>query len=329
MLQSEACREIVAIMAMEDPVRLLRRLRLGREEYCQRLLTMLILGGPYPPWNTSNAPSDRGARFLRELDTLSFGMTAWDALPLFVDEFDLPARRYEEQGGAPDYAVLWPERLWMIELKTETASHRREQLPGYLTLAGHHHPTRRIDLTYLTPPMPHAPPITGERARFHHLTWAQVVPLITDVWGDGDDAEQRAVDLLLAALDSIGTDWNSWRTAQLAHDLPDLADPQTETAIADTQPPADPFREAMALAEATARDCRQRALDHAATSLEELQRLRLSLREAIRTLSDLSPIRHVQPWIWNATTSGGTALTTSGAETGYELRLSRYGKPVC
>ena len=35
---------------LEDPVRLLGRLRLGREEYCQRLLTMLILAGPYPSW---------------------------------------------------------------------------------------------------------------------------------------------------------------------------------------------------------------------------------------------------------------------------------------
>src|SRR4051812_34898540 len=35
---------------MEDPDVLLRRLRLGREEYCQRLLTMLILDGAYPRW---------------------------------------------------------------------------------------------------------------------------------------------------------------------------------------------------------------------------------------------------------------------------------------
>lgn len=34
--------------AFEDPASLLGRLKLGREEYCQRLLTMLILDGPYP-----------------------------------------------------------------------------------------------------------------------------------------------------------------------------------------------------------------------------------------------------------------------------------------
>ncbi len=313
-------------MAIEDPVRLLRRLRLGREEYCQRLLTMLILGGPYPPWNTPNAPSGRGTRFLRELDALSFGTDAWNTRPLFVDEFDLPRRHDEEQGGAPDYAVLWPERLWMIELKTETSSHRRGQLPGYLTLADHHHPTRRTDLTYLTPPMPHTPPATGERARFTHLTWTQVIPLITEVWGDGDDAEQRALDLLLAALESIGTDWSSWRSARLPRGLPG-----TETAAPITEAPAlaDLGQETLALAEATAGDGRQRALDIPAAGLEDLQHLRLSLRRAICALPGPSPTRHVLPWIWNAATSGGTALTTSGAETGYELRLSRYRKPVC
>ncbi|GGO26786.1 hypothetical protein [Microbispora bryophytorum] len=43
-------------MATEDPLRLLGRLRLGREEYCQRLLTMLILGGPYPKNPFLNTP---------------------------------------------------------------------------------------------------------------------------------------------------------------------------------------------------------------------------------------------------------------------------------
>jgi len=49
---------------VEDPDLLLRRLRLGREEYCQRLLTELILGGTYPRWNTRNRPSEEGRLFL-------------------------------------------------------------------------------------------------------------------------------------------------------------------------------------------------------------------------------------------------------------------------
>lgn len=212
----------------------------------------------------------------------------------------------------------------MIELKTETASHRRGQLSGYLALAEHHHPARRIDLTYLTPPMPHTPPITQALAPFNHLTWAQVIPLITAVWGNGNDAERHAVEQLLAALDSIGTDWSTWRTARLQH----MPGAELEAPVADTQPTADPFEEAMVLAHATARDGRQRALGHAATDLQELQHLRLSLRQAICASPGSSPIHHVLPWIWNTTTSGGTALTAAGAETGYELRLSRYRKPA-
>ena len=33
---------------LEDSQGLVRRLDLGREEYCQRLLTMLVLGRAYP-----------------------------------------------------------------------------------------------------------------------------------------------------------------------------------------------------------------------------------------------------------------------------------------
>lgn len=46
---------------MEDPWALLRRLKLGREEFCQRLLTMLILETDYPRWNTRSTPSARGS----------------------------------------------------------------------------------------------------------------------------------------------------------------------------------------------------------------------------------------------------------------------------
>jgi len=37
----------------------------------------------------------------------------------------------------------------------------------------------------------------------------------------------------------------------------------------------------------------------------------------------------VLPWLWNAATSTGRALTTTGDDTGYELRLSRYQSPIC
>lgn len=148
----------------ETPTQLVRRLRLGREEFAQRLLTSLILHAPYPKWNTPNIPGDAGRRFLEQVHALSFpeaeppGGTTY-----FVDEFELAPRHELERGGSPDYCVLWDAHLWMIELKTERASHRADQIPAYFDLARHHHPDREVSLSYLTP--------TGTR-KFADPPWA-------------------------------------------------------------------------------------------------------------------------------------------------------------
>jgi hypothetical protein len=52
----------------ESPTGLWRRLKLGREEYLQRLVTTLILDGEAPPWNTLRSPGEAGRNFLRLLD---------------------------------------------------------------------------------------------------------------------------------------------------------------------------------------------------------------------------------------------------------------------
>jgi hypothetical protein len=88
-------------MVIEDPHQLLGRLKLGREENCQRLLTMLILGDAYPRWNTPRAASPDGLRFLGLLEELSLGEAGAWTDPVFVDELDLPKRTDCEQGGAP------------------------------------------------------------------------------------------------------------------------------------------------------------------------------------------------------------------------------------
>ncbi|GAA2161971.1 hypothetical protein [Actinomadura napierensis] len=93
-------------MSLQDPSPLLDQLKLGREEYCQRLLTMLILDGAYPKWNGRNRPGAKGIEFLRALDTLCFDAAPWTGAPLFVDEFELPKRHDAEAGAAPDYALL-------------------------------------------------------------------------------------------------------------------------------------------------------------------------------------------------------------------------------
>jgi hypothetical protein len=302
-------------VGFDDPLDLLRRLKLGREEYCQRLLTMLIVGGPYPRWNSRNAVSPNGTRFLWELDVLCFGDPSWPAPPVFVDEFELPRRHEDEAGAGPDYALLWDDRLWMIELKTEATSHRPAQLPAYLELAAHHHPGRRIDLCYLTPALLFDPPVLREGARFAHITWDRTIPLLRATWSDATAAEQRVLAALLAALDGIGGSWTTWRTER-------LVEPAAETPSTIEEVP-DALDEALDLAWLTATDGQQRALNRTAGHLEDLQALRLAVRQAICDASD-ERLRHVGPWIWSVATSTGKALTTSGYETGYELRLSRY-----
>lgn len=91
-------------MSYEDPHLLLGRLALGREEYCQRLLTMLVLGGDYPRWNTRSTPTEQGVAFLQALDELSFGTSRCTEPVVFVDELELPPPHALERGEPPTTA---------------------------------------------------------------------------------------------------------------------------------------------------------------------------------------------------------------------------------
>lgn len=299
-------------MDFEAPDELLGRLRLGREEYCQRLLTCLILDASYPRWNSRSRVSPNGRRFLKALDELCFGSADIEEPLVFVDEFELPPRHDDEKGGAPDYAVLTGNRIWLIELKTERGSHRKGQLAGYDELTRHHHPGVRVDMTYLTGGFQVAPPRLDPDTRYAHLTWDKVLPLVRSVWGADTDAHRVVVDTLESVVGGLTSPWSAWRDERL-------------TAVVAPQPPEqqNPGDEISRAAQATATDGEQRAVEAGATTLEELQQLRL---DALRQL-DAHPdpqVRYVRPWLWRAATSGGRPLTESGAETGYELRLSRY-----
>ena len=61
-----------------------------------------------------------------------------------------PARHPDERGCAPDYTVFVSGRCWIIELKTESGSHRPKQIPDYFERAHHYHPQLEVDITYLT-----------------------------------------------------------------------------------------------------------------------------------------------------------------------------------
>lgn len=139
-----------------SPTALWQRLKLGREEYLQRLVTTLILDGEAPPWNAPRSPGEAGRRFLRLLDETAHGRQTQariaGAPDCFVDEYLLPRIDEGAAKGWPDWAVLCRTRLWVIELRTEAGSHRADQLPYYLRLAAAAHPGCDVDLTYITGP---------------------------------------------------------------------------------------------------------------------------------------------------------------------------------
>jgi hypothetical protein len=127
-------------MSYDDPVEHLRRTNDGREGFCQILTTTLLVGGTYPKWGTHNALTDQGVVFFKALDELSFGTTAWTTTPVFIDEITMPKRHDDELSASPDWTLVFEDRVWMIELKTERGSHRATQLPHYLDMAAHHYP---------------------------------------------------------------------------------------------------------------------------------------------------------------------------------------------
>jgi len=305
---------------METPAQLFARLKLGREEFCQRLLTTLLLAGPYPRWNTRSRTCPAGTAFLRELHDVSFG-GGWPGDDFwFVDEFEFRPRTEEEKGAAPDYALLWDDHVWVIELKTERGSHRPTQIPYYFELARHHHPGASIDLTYLTGPGSKSGAATNPWERFAHVEWGGLGDLIRRHWpGTASTGGQAAVrDGLLATIDGLDQPASHWR--QHAASLYDVR-PSTE-------PTSDPLAHAMDLAGATAEDGQQRALDVRFGSLEALHDTRVRVRGELAETPAGDSRRRVLPWVWRWE-SGGQPLTEPGNATGYELRFSRYEKPRC
>lgn len=283
-------------MPFEDPDLLLIK-KLGREEYCQRMLTSLILEQFYPKWNTPHCPSEKGLDFLNKLHEKAFKVFLGESIQ-FIDEFDLPALHFNETGGAPDYAVLSPNTLWLIELKTEKGSHRKEQLPLYVRLAKHHYPEHTLELLYLTGEMERQEDIAGANVAFRHLFWSEIIELINKTWSKQlSSNEQHLVSALQREISNLYVPANLFRE---------------ESRV---------IRDALKFAEVVQQTGKQAGINIFPGGLQELYLLRLRIRDA---LARQDKHKQIQPWIWNARTSGGSALTAFGKEVGYELRLSRY-----
>lgn len=323
----------------ERPDDLLRRLKIGREEAMQRLITSLIVGGRYPRWNQRSRATAEGSRFLRALYSRSFG-TDWPGDDFeFVDEFELRARHDAEKGGAPDWAAVWPDRLWLIELKSERASHRADQIPGYFVLGRHHHPQNSIDITYLTPTMSADLVPANPWERYAHVSWDEAVSMLREAWPVGDDDARKAlVDGAVHAIEHLHLRPGEWRELVIGSPVSIAAPPPAvveATAVAEVSTAGpeneddlagDVIARAMQLAVATGEDGKQRALDVRFDSLDSLLELRIRLRSMIAASPTGTTLRHVLPWIWRPESTGGP-LTEAGRSTGYELRFSKYAKP--
>ena len=242
------------------------------------------------------------------------------------------------QNGWPDWAVLWPDRVWVIELKTEAASHRDAQLPYYLLLAAAAHPGAQVDLTYITGPLTKPAPALLMGQRYSHLTWEQILPLIEDVWGNDARPERGAyVEMVRTVIEHL----NILRPAEQRNfvlgqrtDLPPTIQPTVvaDVASASAGTPefaSEEFRDRRAaaddllsIARSTAADGRQRGVG--AVDPADLEVLRDTARERIGQLAPDDATRFVLPWLWKRGNTGGKALTPEGEEFGYELRFSRY-----
>jgi hypothetical protein len=315
----------------ESPTALWGRLKLGREEYLQRLLTTLILDGDAPPWNTPRSPGAAGRRFLELLDEAVHGPHVRDGslVPsvVFIDEYLLPKLEEESANGWPDWAVLSDDRVWVIELKTEAGSHRADQLPYYLRLAAAAHPDCSLDLTYITGPLTKPAPDLLKGQRYSHLTWQEVLPIVDSAWGDDQRPEVAAYVTMVATVVGNLSLLKPAEQRQMVLGLP-RAEPisatdagvgsERMTVVSTTEPSV------LDLARATAADGRQRGIG--AQNPEVLEALREQALAEIGSLPPDDATRFVLPWLWQGGRTDGRPLTPEGEEFGLELRFSRYKK---
>jgi hypothetical protein len=300
-------------MPLPDPAVLQARRRHSREECIQDLLASLIVGGPPPRWNTPATPSPRGHQFLHLFagqEASGNGPSPTDDVR-FYNEFELPRRHDTEAAGWPDFAVLTPDRLTLIELKAEPNSHRAGQLAHYADLAAHHYPSHQRHLVYLTPPL--RPTARLDPIPHLHIGWDTITEALRALWGPAAPADETATAAyLIDLLNQLHRPWNPASAVQPGR--PDtIGHTDVEVTVSTAGTAA-----LMALAHQVAEDGTQRAADVDWTDPEQMELARLVVREQ----SARTGLR-VQPWIWRAATSGGHPLTDSGRRLGYELRISR------
>lgn len=304
-------------MLPDDPADLIAGKDYGSEGTAQRYLCALLTNGPQYGYHKSWPLSERGIRFVARLYSRAFGNPPADS-PEFWNEMNLLAVNADDK-QAVDYAFLWRDVSFLVELKTLGGSHRPGQLAEYLLRARHHNPEKTIDLLYLTQSMSAASPDpVPERCRYAHITWSQALDIADHVWGASDDPrELRCLVLLREHLKGQGA------LAALPHRAQSKSTRRAE-------PPADLPEEwrrlidhAVVLAERAAAGQRT-AIDVPPELVADpairgrLEQVKAELEKRIATSEELS---EVKVWRWSSS-SGGRAYTETGRLMGFELRLS-------
>jgi hypothetical protein len=308
-------------MSLPDPaVERLKLAKAGREWFAQYLLASLLLGQPPRRLNTAYRPVDRGHQLLRRLDPWSDPVAP---APDVFWEFRLDALLASKGNRWPDLAARWPNRLLLIELKTEPGSVRKRQVDEYLALGLHNFPDLLVDLLYVTRDrVPSAPHGLANRARYATTTWDVIADAIDVVWadapgGDGERAQRFAIWLREELL--TGAPWSN----AAAH--PSATTAPTVTAPASLDGGPDRLAQGLQVAALVGADRRQRPVPLEFASKDGAAAYRDELLAALAeraTAGDAAAV-HVRPWVWTAT-SGGRGLTNSGNHIGIEVRLSYY-----
>jgi len=283
----------------------------GLESWAHYMLSSILAGRRPPGWNQPHRPSPTGTEAIRSVDEMLFNEYRPD-VPDIYWEYRLTKRPQDKQNGWPDIGLVWPDRIILVELKTDPGSIRDGQLDWYTKLAATNYPSRQIDLLSITrDPVPDPPPEMATEARYANLTWKDLAQVFDGLRGIAEPVDQSMIDRYMEMLDELGL---------LSPGQPDSQRGPSGRSESTGRMPSDAewLDEAIRLATATATDQVPRALNQEFGSWGQLGQAADRVRDAL----DGEPAgRRVQVWRWREASSG-RAMTDAGTRVGSEMRFS-------
>lgn len=165
----------------------------SREVFVQHAVASLLVAGTVQGWNRPHELAEEGLSFIDRLDGELFPPRRKTGTPAFYVNLALHPGEGSAEGGLPDLAVLWRDRLLLVELKTEPGSETEGQIDKYAALGTHHYPGHVVDLVYLTPREMGRPP-RAPGVGYANVTLATAGPWLQAAWKDAAAEDAWAVD---------------------------------------------------------------------------------------------------------------------------------------